>query len=231
MVGPLPDEAVVALEHVSRLYDGGRVAALHDATLALRAGEFTAVVGPSGSGKSTLLHLMCGLDRPTAGRVWFRGTEPGSAVEWTRIRARHVGFVFQAFHLFPTLTALENVQIPMFGVVPGAGEHRRRARDLLCRVGLAARLEHRPAELSGGERQRVAIARSLANAPLLVGADEPTGNLDSTAAAGVLDLLEDIHRQDGTTVVIATHNPEIAARAGRLVELADGRLIAGRCAS
>jgi putative ABC transport system ATP-binding protein len=221
----------VALERVSRLYDGGRVAALHDVTLALRPGEFAAVIGPSGSGKSTLLHLMCGLDRPTAGRVRFRGAEPASAVDWTRIRARHIGVVFQAFHLVPTLTALENVEVPMFGVVPDAGTRRRRARELLCRVGLAGRLHHRPADLSGGERQRVAIARSLANGPLLIGADEPTGNLDSKAAAEVLDLLEDIHRRDGTTLVVATHNQNIAARAGRLIELADGRLTADRCAS
>jgi len=221
----------VALERVGRLYDGGRVAALRDVTLAIVPGEFVAVTGPSGSGKSTLLHVLCGLDRPTTGRVWFRGAEPASAEEWTRIRARHVGFVFQAFHLFPTLTALENVEIPMFGVVAGARARRRRAEDLLTRVGLAGRLEHRPAELSGGERQRVAIARSLANAPLLVGADEPTGNLDSKAAAVVLDLLEEVHRQDGTTLVLATHNRDVAARAGRVIELADGGLVSDRCGS
>jgi ABC-type lipoprotein export system ATPase subunit len=223
--------AVVALECVSRLYDRGRVAALRDVTLTLSPGEFVAIAGPSGSGKSTLLHLLCGLDRPTRGRVFFRGAEPASAAEWTRLRARHIGFVFQAFHLFPTLTALENVEIPMFGVVPGVGARRRRARELLCRVGLAGRLGHRPAELSGGERQRVAVARSLANTPLLVGADEPTGNLDSKAAAEVLDLLEDLHRQDGATLIVATHNQAIAARAHRRIELADGRLISDRCAS
>jgi ABC-type lipoprotein export system ATPase subunit len=200
-------------------------------TLAVAPGEFAAIVGPSGSGKSTLLHLLCGLDRPTAGRVWFRGSQPESAAEWTRIRARHIGFVFQAFHLFPTLTALENVEIPMFGVVPDAGARRRRARDLLCRVGLAPRLHHRPAELSGGERQRVAVARSLANRPALIGADEPTGNLDSKAAAEVLTLLAEIHREDGAAVVVATHNHEIASRAGRVIELADGRVGGGRCAS
>jgi putative ABC transport system ATP-binding protein len=214
---------VAALERASRVYDGGRIAALREATVAIAAGEFVAVVGPSGSGKSTLLHLLCGLDRPSSGRVLFGGREPASSAEWTRIRARHIGFVFQAFHLLPTLTALENVEIPMFGVVRGAAARRRRARDLLARVGLAARVDHRPAQLSGGERQRVAIARSLANgAPVLLGADEPTGNLDSRAAAGVLDLLEEVHRQDGASLVIATHNPEIAARAARVLRLADG---------
>ena len=190
-----------------------------------------AVVGPSGSGKSTLLHLLCGLDRPTGGRVLFQGVEPASSAAWTRLRARHIGFVFQAFHLFPTLTALENVEIPMFGVVPGAAARRRRARDLLGRVGLSDRLDHRPAQLSGGERQRVAIARSLVNRPLLIAADEPTGNLDSEASAGVLDLLETIHRDDGAALVIATHNEHVAARAGRVLELADGRIRSDRCAS
>jgi putative ABC transport system ATP-binding protein len=222
---------IVALECVSRGYDGGRIVALRDVTLAVEPGEFVAVVGPSGSGKSTLLHLLCGLDRPTAGRVCFRGTEPASPVEWTKIRARHIGFVFQAFHLLPTLTALENVEIPMFGVVPDGAARRRRAQDLLRRVGLDGRLDHRPAELSGGERQRVAIARSLANSPLLIGADEPTGNLDSRASAEVLDLLEEIHRRDGAGLIVATHNREIASRAGRLIELADGRVVSDRCAS
>jgi putative ABC transport system ATP-binding protein len=223
--------AVVALERVSRAYDGGRIVALRDVTLAVEPGEFIAVVGPSGSGKSTLLHLLCGLDRPSAGRVVFRGAEPATPAEWTKIRARHIGFVFQAFHLLPTLTALENVEIPMFGVVADGAARRRRAQDLLHRVGLAARLGHRPAELSGGERQRVAIARSLANSPLLIGADEPTGNLDSRASAEVLDLLDEIHRQDGAGLVVATHNHEVAARARRLIELRDGRIVSDRCAS
>jgi ABC-type lipoprotein export system ATPase subunit len=218
------NEALVRLQRVSREYDRGRIIALRDVTFAVDPDEFVAIVGPSGSGKSTLLHLLCGLDRPTRGRVFFRGKEPASAVEWTKIRARHIGFVFQAFHLFPTLTALENVEIPMFGVVPDATTRRRRARDLLCRVGLAERLGHRPAELSGGERQRVAIARSMVNAPLLIGADEPTGNLDSKASAEVLDLLQSIHRQYGAALVIVTHNREVAARAERLLELVDGHI-------
>ena len=221
----------MALERVSRLYDGGRIAAVREVTLAVWAAEFVAVMGPSGSGKSTLLHLLCGLDRPTAGRVLFRGRVPASAVEWTKIRARNIGFVFQAFHLFPTLTALENVEIPMFGVVPGAAARRRRARDLLSRVGLGGRLHHRPADLSGGERQRVAIARSLVNSPVLIGADEPTGNLDSKASAEVLDLLQEIHRHDRATLIVATHNRDVAARAGRVIELADGCVRSDRCVS
>ncbi|HKX17957.1 MAG TPA: ABC transporter ATP-binding protein [bacterium] len=221
----------MALEGVGRGYDGGRIVALCDVTLRVAPGEFVAVVGPSGSGKSTLLHLACGLDRPTAGRVLFRGAEPASAAAWTKIRARQIGFVFQAFHLFPTLTALENVELPMFGVVGDGAERGRRAHALLDRVGLGGRLHHLPSELSGGERQRVAIARSLANAPLLIGADEPTGNLDSRASADVLDLLAELHRRDGASLVLATHNLEVAARAGRIIHLADGRIVAATCAS
>ncbi|HET7264510.1 MAG TPA: ABC transporter ATP-binding protein [bacterium] len=224
-------EPLVALEQVSRGYDGGRVVALRDVTLRVAPGEFVAIVGPSGSGKSTLLHLLCGLDRPTAGRVLFRGAEPPSPAAWTRVRARQIGFVFQAFYLFPTLTALENVEIPMFGVVPHAAERRRRARALLDRVGLGGRLDHLPSQLSGGERQRVAIARSLANTPILIGADEPTGNLDSHASLEVLDLLADLRRRDGASLVLATHNTEVAARAGRIIRLADGRIVADSCAS
>lgn len=221
----------MVLERVSRGYDGGRIVALRDVTLRVASGEFVAVVGPSGTGKSTLLHLLCGLDRPTAGRVLFRGVEPPSAAAWTKVRARQIGFVFQAFHLFPTLTALENVEIPMFGVVADGAERGRRARALLDRVGLGGRLHHLPSELSGGERQRVAIARSLANAPALIGADEPTGNLDSGASADVLDLLTELHRRDGASLVLATHNMDVAARAGRIIRLADGRVVADTCAS
>ena len=224
-------EPLVALEQVSRRYDGGRIVALSDVTLRVAPGEFVAVVGPSGSGKSTLLHLLCGLDRPTAGRVFFRGAEPPSPAAWTGVRARQIGFVFQAFHLFPTLTALENVELPMFGVVGDGAERGRRARALLDRVGLGGRLGHLPSELSGGERQRVAIARSLANSPRLIGADEPTGNLDSGASAEVLDLLAELHRRDGASLVLATHNADVAARAGRIVHLADGRIVADTCAS
>jgi ABC-type lipoprotein export system ATPase subunit len=218
-------ETLVALEEVCRFYDGDRVTALRSVTLTVGRGEFVAIVGPSGSGKSTLLHVMCGLDRPTAGRVCFAGRESPSRAEWTRIRARHVGFVFQAFYLLPTLTARENVEIPMFGVVAGAGERTRRAEDLLARVGLANRARHRPSELSGGERQRVAIARSLANSPLMIAADEPTGNLDASTSAEIMQLFRDIHGRERSTLVVVTHNPDVAAYADRCVELLDGRIV------
>jgi ABC-type lipoprotein export system ATPase subunit len=221
-------ETLVALEEVSRFYDGDRVAALRSVTLTVGRGEFVAIVGPSGSGKSTLLHVMCGLDRPTAGRVCFAGRESPSRAEWTRIRARHVGFVFQAFYLLPTLTARENVEVPMFGVVAGAGERARRAEDLLARVGLANRARHRPSELSGGERQRVAIARSLSIYPPILLADEPTGNLDSQTGAEVLALLHDLQRRLGSTVIIVTHDLTVADGCERVVTLRDGRIVKDR---
>ncbi len=219
-------EIIVALEGVSRVYDDGRVVALREVSLDIARGETLAIVGPSGSGKSTLLHLLCGLDRPSMGRVRFLERTPATATEWARLRARHVGFVFQAFHLLPTLTALENVEAPMFGVITGAAARRRRAQDRLARVGLAGRQQHRPGTLSGGERQRVAIARAVANGPQLILADEPTGNLDSVAAAQVLALLHEIRARAGASLVLVTHDRGIAARAERRIHIADGRIAA-----
>ncbi len=218
---------VVATEDVSREYDRGRVVALREVSLAVWPGDLMAVVGPSGSGKSTLLHLLGGLDRPTAGRVRFEGREPRSAGEWARLRARRIGFVFQAFNLLPVLTARENVEVPMLGVVPGARARRRRAERLLAAVGLADRAGHRPVELSGGERQRVAIARALANRPALVLADEPTGNLDSQTAEGIVRLLLDLRAEEGLALVVVTHDRDLAARCNRWVELRDGRITGG----
>jgi putative ABC transport system ATP-binding protein len=216
---------ISALENVSRSYDGGRVVALREVTLSIARGAAVVIVGPSGAGKSTLLHLMCGLDRPERGRVFFDGSEPRSAREWTRLRSRHIGFVFQAYNLLPTLTALENVEIPMMGIVGSAEERRRRAAQSLAGVGLANRAKYRPNELSGGERQRVAIARSLVNSPDLILADEPTGNLDVRSSAEILDLLFGIHDMEGTTLAIVSHDRAIAARAGRVVELLDGQMV------
>ena len=214
------------LEHVDRIYRDGRLRALADVSLAIAPGEYAAVTGPSGSGKSTLLHIAAGLDRPTRGRVLFEGREVPSPRRWAWLRAERIGFVFQAFNLLPRLTALENIEVPMMGVVRGFGRRRARARDLLARVGLADRAGHRPGELSAGERQRVAIARGLASGPALLLADEPTGNLDSVTAAGILDLLEEVHARDGTALVVVTHDPAIARRAGRTVGLLDGRITA-----
>jgi putative ABC transport system ATP-binding protein len=218
---------LLSAEGVSREYVRGRCVALCDVTLSIAPGEYLAIVGPSGSGKSTLLHLLCGIDRPTSGRVLYEGRQPRTPGEWARLRARKIGFVFQAFNLLPTLTARQNVEVAMFGITAGAAERRRRADELLSRVGLQARAGHRPSELSGGEKQRLAIARSLANSPRALVADEPTGNLDSRAAGEILELLEEIHRREGAALVIVTHDAAIARRAGRIVALRDGRIVDG----
>jgi ABC-type lipoprotein export system ATPase subunit len=217
--GPILAELV----EVQHRYERGDVVALEGVNLTLRLGEWLAIAGPSGSGKSTLLHLLCGLDRPTTGSVRYRGQEPRSPGEWASLRRRRIGFVFQSFHLLPTLSARENVEIPMFGVCR-ASERRARAGQLLAAVGLRERQHHRPAELSAGERQRVAIARSLANGPELVLADEPTGNLDQASSDTVIELLARQRRERELTLVVVTHSPEVAARADRVIRLVKGRL-------
>jgi putative ABC transport system ATP-binding protein len=202
------------------------VRALDGVSIQAAGGEFVVVTGPSGSGKSTLLHLLGGLDVPTAGRVVVDGTDLGTLDdgELTAFRRRRLGFVFQFFNLLPTLSAWENVALP--GLLDGhpMGRLRPRATELLARVGLAARAEHRPAELSGGELQRVAIARALMARPVLILADEPTGNLDRESGAGVLDLLRACCTEEGAAVVLATHDPEAAGAGDRLVRLVDGRV-------
>ena len=220
---------LLALEGVSRAYGKARVLALDRVSLKIARGECVAIAGPSGSGKSTLLHVMCGLDRPTSGRVLVEGREPRSAGDWAWLRAERIGFVFQAFNLLPTLTAAENVEVPMFGTGRGRREREARALELLARVGLADRARHRPGELSGGECQRVAIARSLANAPDILLADEPTGNLDSRTSAQIVDLLLDIHRAEGATLVVASHDERMARQAERVVGILDGHLVPQHC--
>ncbi len=215
---------LLRLQRVYHHYDQGKIVAIRDVTLEVNRGEWLSVIGPSGSGKTTLLNLMCGLDLPSQGRVFFQEHEPRSDAEWSRLRAHHVGFVFQAFNLLPTLTALENVQIPMFGVCKSAAVRSQRALELLRQVDLDQRAHHLPGHLSGGERQRVAIARSLANSPSLILADEPTGNLDSKSAGQIMDVLSRIHAQDGTTIVMVTHNPLVAHRGDRYITLIDGQI-------
>lgn len=216
---------------MSRVYDKGRTTAVTHVDLSVARGESVAITGPSGSGKSTLLHLLCGLDRPTAGRVLVDGRTPPTPDAWAGLRAHRIGMVFQAFHLLPTLTACENVEVPMFGVLAGASARRTRALALLDEVGLAGRADHRPSELSGGERQRVAIARSLANNPDLLLADEPTGSLDTHTAATILRVLTGVHRARRTALVIVTHGREIADCCERQLQMVDGRLITGGSAS
>jgi putative ABC transport system ATP-binding protein len=211
---------------LTREFDEGQVKALRGVDFSIEEGEFVAIVGPSGCGKSTLLQLLGALDRPTSGTLLYRGISLPDHPNPAGYRAREVGFIFQAFHLLPTFTAAENVQIPMFEIDRSASERRARAFDLLKLVGLENRLDHFPSKLSGGERQRVAIARSLANGPSLLLADEPTGNLDSENAHSVLDLIIGLQQEQGRTMVLVTHDATIAERAGRILRMIDGRIVA-----
>jgi putative ABC transport system ATP-binding protein len=217
------------LRNVSRAYGigAGTLNAVHDVSLEIAAGSFVTVVGASGSGKSTLLHLMGALDTPTKGEVLFGGEDLArmSDDQRTRVRRDRIGFVFQFFNLLPTLTALENIELPAKLARRPRAETERRADELLSRVGLAGRRDHRPDQLSGGEMQRVAIARGLMMRPALLLADEPTGNLDSVTGARVLDLLQEI-ADASCTVVLVTHDPSVAERGTRRLVMGDGRLVA-----
>jgi putative ABC transport system ATP-binding protein len=218
--------SILRCESLTRSYaSGGReITVLRDITFELEAGGFLAVTGPSGSGKSTLLGLLAGLDRPTRGRVVLDGHDLAALTEdeRARVRAEAVGFVFQSFHLIPTLTARENIQVPL----ELRGEDaRERAEELLGRVGLGDRGHHYPAQLSGGEQQRVAVARAFAHRPKVLFADEPTGNLDAANGQNVVALLGELNRELGTTLVLVTHETDLAARARRVIRLHDGALV------
>jgi putative ABC transport system ATP-binding protein len=210
---------------LTREFDDGQVKALRGVDFSIGEGEFVAITGPSGCGKSTLLQLLGALDRPSSGDLLYRGESVPDLPDPARYRACEIGFIFQAFHLLPTFTALENVQLPMFESNRSPSERRERAAELLRLVGLENRLAHFPSKLSGGERQRVAIARSLANEPTLLLADEPTGNLDSENAHSVLDLIIRLQQEQGRTMVLVTHDPTIAERAGRTLRMMDGRIV------
>ena len=203
----------------------GMLTILDDVSLQVAAGESVAVVGASGAGKSTLLALLAGLDEPSAGAVWLEGIELSALDEDGRAatRARHVGFVFQSFHLIPSLTALENVMLPL--ELAGRADARAAAREVLAEVGLASRLGHYPRQLSGGEQQRVAIARAFVTRPSVLFVDEPTGNLDTVTGARVIQLLFDLNAAAGTTLVLVTHDRGLAARCSRIIELDAGRLV------
>jgi len=217
-------EPLLSVIGVSRCYDDGRVEALSDVTFTISKNEYVAIMGPSGSGKSTLLNLLGTLDQPTTGDIIYAGQSLAKRRDTDRFRATMVGFVFQSFYLLPTLSAIENVQIPMFESSLGPRQRVQKATELLALVGLAHRASHLPAKLSVGERQRVAIARALANNPQLLLADEPTGNLDSTSGSAILDLFDRLHRERGLTLVVITHDAAVAARAQRTVWIRDGRL-------
>ena len=215
---------------------GGRpLTVLRDVSFRIEPGELVAVIGPSGSGKTTLLGLMAGLDRPSSGSVELDGVDLAALPEdgRARLRRERIGFVFQSFQLIPTLTARENVQVPLeLAGGDGARERaRERAGELLERVGLGDRVHHYPAQLSGGEQQRVAIARAFVHSPRILFADEPTGNLDAATGARIVELLLELNRERGATLVLVTHDPELAARAGRVIRLADGRVVSDQAAS
>jgi ABC-type lipoprotein export system ATPase subunit len=220
--------ALLVARDVHKSYTLGKrtLEVLRGVTLSINRTEFLALRGASGAGKSTLLHLLGGLDSPNAGEIWFAGEKLTnlSGAARSRWRNQKVGFIFQAYHLLPELDALENVCLPARLARTPARQAEARARDLLTRVGLAQRLEHKPFELSGGEQQRVAIARALINSPDLILADEPTGNLDSHTGDEIMDLLLALRAERQTTLVIATHDAEIAQRAPKVLELVDGRL-------
>jgi ABC-type lipoprotein export system ATPase subunit len=204
------------------------VCALSGITVKIDLGEFVAILGTSGCGKSTLLNLFGGLDRPTSGEILFDGRSlaPLSAWEMSRYRLRRVGMIFQSFNLVPTMTARENVSLALAFAGLSKSERRKRSGELLERVGLSQRADHRPSELSGGEQQRVAIARAIANEPQVLLADEPTGNLDSNRAAEVISLLDDMRKRDGKTIVMVTHDRELASSyATRIIRLKDGKVV------
>ncbi len=214
--------AAIVVEHVRKSFESGRVRALDDVSLQLAPGEIVALTGPSGCGKSTLLNLIGALDRPDAGSISVDGRRLDSISDLAGYRATTIGFVFQFHNLIPTLTASENVQVPMLGRGPGRRAREARARALLAEVGLGDRSEARPAILSGGERQRVAIARALANAPRMLLADEPTGALDVETGGQVIELLQEVRDHRGTTILVVTNDEEIARRADRTLRLRDG---------
>jgi len=227
-IRPGEDRPVIQAKGVQKRYtmDGVEVRALAAADLAIESGEMVAIIGPSGSGKSTLMHILGLLDRPTHGQIIVEGEDTAglSDNELSELRNRHIGFVFQAFNLLAKTTALANVELPLvYGGVRSL-ERARRAKEALERVGLGERLHHFPSQLSGGQQQRVAIARALVNRPSIVLADEPTGNLDSRSGVEVMAMLQDLHSQ-GITVVLVTHDNEVARHAERVVKISDGRIV------
>ena len=228
MSTPVEHPVVVEAIELTKIYGDTKslqVRALDSVSFKIRAREFVAVMGPSGSGKSTLLHLIGALDKPTRGQVRVNGQDISAQHDLDGFRSRTVGFIFQLHNLIPTLTALENVEVPMQGQGLNDRKRRVRAAELLDLVGLGARSQHLPGQLSGGQRQKVAIARALANNPAIVLADEPTGNLDSASGHEVLSALEQVNREQGTCLMLVTHDPNVARRAQRILLMRDGKIV------
>lgn len=223
---------MLVAKDLTKEYQSGdhALAVLRDVSFEIPQGALVSIIGPSGSGKTTLLGLLAGLDTPSRGQVLYDTVDITRLDEDARaqLRGERVGFIFQSFQLIPTLTALENVQVPL--ELRGESNAGSRARGLLERVGLGDRLDHFPTQLSGGEQQRVAIARAFVNAPRILFADEPTGNLDSETGAKIVQLIEELNKSSGSTVVIVTHDPALAARTGRIIRLSDGRVVEDRTA-
>ena len=223
----MADEKKIVVEtiNLTKIYgDDGGVRALDGVSFTICAGEFVAVMGPSGSGKSTLLNILGALDRPTSGVCKVNDQDLAKVKDLDRFRSKTVGFVFQLHNLIPTLTALENVEVPLQEENMSNAARRKRAEELLNRVSLSDRVHFMPAQLSGGQRQRVAIARALANHPAIILADEPTGNLDSKSTDEIMDLLRNLNREHGTTFIVVTHNPTVARAADRIVTVRDGKI-------
>ena len=220
---------MIRTEHLSKVYRMGKieVPALRDVSLEIEEGEFLAIVGPSGSGKSTLLNMLGCLDKPTSGAVFIGGVNTASLSEneLAEIRRKKIGFIFQQFNLIHSLTALENVALPMFFAGVKSDARIKRATELLAKVGLRERMHHKPSELSGGQQQRVAIARALSNNPAVIIGDEPTGNVDSETGDAIMGILEGLNRNEGRTIIVVTHDTEIAAHAPRVIRMKDGRLL------
>lgn len=221
---------IIQATDVRKVYNAGAgtVAALRGVDFAVEEGEMVAIMGPSGCGKTTLLNCLSGLDEPSSGEIIIAGTslKQLSDRQRTGYRARNMGFIFQNFNLLPVLSAVENVELPMLVSGVNSRKARRRALELLDVVGLADRARHRPAELSGGQQQRVTIARALVNNPAIVWGDEPTGNLDGEAAESVMELLCTLNKEQGQTLVLVTHAPEVGSRAGRIIKMRDGQVVA-----
>ena len=222
------NETIIKLKDVGKVYqmEEVKVRALDNVNLEINKNDFLAIMGPSGSGKSTLLHMIGCLDRPSYGKVYLNGTDVSKLNDskLARLRGKEIGFVFQTFNLYPTLTALENVELPMLIVEKDKKERKERAKKLLKIVGLEGRAEHLPSELSGGERQRVAMARALANDPEIILADEPTGNLDSKSGTEIMKIFVELNK-NGKTVVVITHDQIIASHAKKIVKIKDGEII------
>jgi lipoprotein-releasing system ATP-binding protein len=223
----MPDnDIIVETRDVVKIYgDGEEIRALDEVDLKLKRGEFVSVMGPSGSGKSTLLYVMGALARPTSGQVLINGEDLTKVKDLDRFRNQTMGFIFQLHNLIPTMTALENVEVPLHERKMSGKERRRRAREVLELVGLGDRLSHLPSQLSGGQCQRVAVARSLVNQPSLVLADEPTGELDSKNSKEIIDLMHEMNHRLGTTFLIVTHDPAVARRTDRILIMGDGRIV------